>query len=108
MRYRAKTSLKFQISWQLCTLSISEDGRYSTETRTRIAMAKTAFHKRKELFTQGISLKVIKSFVKTLIWSSVFLYGAETWTLMKSDIKRLEALEMWCWRIKNAEDKYNI
>ena len=25
-------------------------------------------------------------------------YGAETWTLRKEDIRRLNALEMWLWR----------
>ena len=35
--------------------------------------------------------------VITLIWS-VTLYGAETWTIRKENIKRLEAFEMWIWR----------
>jgi len=26
------------------------------------------------------------------------LYGSETWTLQKEDIRRLEAFEMWIWR----------
>jgi hypothetical protein len=26
------------------------------------------------------------------------LYGAETWTLRKTDQKYLESPEMWCWR----------
>ena len=26
------------------------------------------------------------------------LYGAETWTLRATDLKRLESFEMWCWR----------
>ena len=26
------------------------------------------------------------------------MYGAETWTLRKADVKRLEACEMWFWR----------
>ena len=26
------------------------------------------------------------------------LYGSETWTLRKEDIRRLEAVEMWIWR----------
>ena len=26
------------------------------------------------------------------------LYGSETWTLKRDDIKRLEAFEMWVWR----------
>ena len=26
------------------------------------------------------------------------MYGSETWTLQKQDIRRLEAFEMWIWR----------
>ena len=32
-----------------------------------------------------------------MVWS-VALYGAETWTLRKEDIKKIEAFEMWIWR----------
>jgi len=35
--------------------------------------------------------------VKTLIWSVTF-YCAETWSLRKEDITRLEAFEMCIWR----------
>ena len=35
--------------------------------------------------------------VKTLVWSTL-LYGSETWTLRKEDIRKLEAVEMWMWR----------
>ena len=29
---------------------------------------------------------------------SVVLYDSDTWTLMKEDIQRLKAFEMWTWR----------
>src|SRR5215469_5110905 len=32
-----------------------------------------------------------------MVWS-VALYGAETWTLRRQDIEKLEAFEMWVWR----------
>jgi len=35
--------------------------------------------------------------VKVFVWS-VVLYGSETWTLQKEDIRQLEAFEMWIWR----------
>jgi len=35
--------------------------------------------------------------VKCYVWS-IALYGAETWTLRTVDQKRLESIEMWCWR----------
>ena len=38
-----------------------------------------------------------KRMVKAFVWS-VVLYGSETWTLQKEDIRRLEAFEIWIWR----------
>ncbi|KAJ4432217.1 hypothetical protein ANN_20833, partial [Periplaneta americana] len=38
-----------------------------------------------------------KRLVKTFV-SNVALYGAETWTLRRSEEKRIEAFEMWIWR----------
>ena len=76
---------------------LCESGRCSKEIRTRIGMAKNAFMKRKELFTRSINLNLKKRLVKSLVWS-ILLYASEAWTIMKSDINRLEAFEMWCWR----------
>ncbi len=67
---------------------ITEDGRCGTEIRTRKGMAKDAFSKRKELLTRGMSNAVKKKIVKTVIWS-IALYCAETWSLMKEDIRRI-------------------
>jgi len=44
-----------------------------------------------------MKLKLKKRIVKTLIWSTV-LYAAETQTMRKVDILRLESFEMWIWR----------
>ena len=76
---------------------MTADGRCEEEIKVRIGMAKDAFSKRKELLTQKMSVDVKKQIVKTVVWS-VALYGAETWTLRKEDIRRLNALEMWLWR----------
>src|SRR3989442_1673378 len=35
--------------------------------------------------------------VKVLMWSDV-LYECETWTLLRDEINRLKALEVWLWR----------
>ena len=47
--------------------------------------------------SHNIDRSLRKRLVKSLVWS-VLLYGAETWTLTKKDMQRLEAVEMWCWR----------
>ena len=65
--------------------------------RARIAMAKAAFNRRKQLLTGKLELGLKNKLVKSFVWS-VALYGAETWTLRKKDRKYLESFEMWCWR----------
>src|SRR6218665_2973548 len=58
---------------------------------------KDAFYKRKELLRGKLNKNLKKRIIKSMIWS-VVLYGSETWTMRKEDIKRLEAFEMWIWR----------
>ena len=49
-------------------------------------MGKDAFYKRGELLRGSLNKKLKKRMVKTLVWS-VVLYGSETWTMRKDDIK---------------------
>ena len=76
---------------------LANDERCTCEIKSRIAMAKAAFNKKKSLFTSTLYLKVRKKLVKCYIWS-IALYDAETWTLRAVDRKHLESFEMWCWR----------
>src|SRR6266516_1143529 len=76
---------------------ITEDERSHSDVKTRIAMAKDAFNKRKELLAKGLSMKLKKRMIKVLV-RPVVLYGCATWTLLQDEINRLQALEMWLWR----------
>jgi len=76
---------------------LTEDGRFTCEIKSRIAMAKAAFSKKKNLFTSKLDANLRKKLIKCYVWS-IALYGAETWTLRATDPKHLESFEMWCWR----------
>jgi hypothetical protein len=67
--------------------------RCTREIKSRIAMAKAAFNKKKNLFTSKLDLNLRKKLVKFYIWS-IALHGAETWTLWKADQKYLKRFEM--------------
>jgi hypothetical protein len=67
------------------------------EIKSKNAMAKAEFNKKKTLFTSKLDLKLRNKLVKCYIWS-IALYGAKTWTLRKADQKYLKGFEMWCWR----------
>lgn len=76
---------------------LTEDMRCTKEIKVRIAMAKEAFSKHRQLLCSKLDLKLRKRLAKCFVWS-VALYGAETWTMRKEDERRIEALEMWIWR----------
>jgi hypothetical protein len=67
------------------------------EIKSRIAVAKAEFNKKKTLFTSKVNLNLRKKLVKCYIWSTA-LCDAETWTLRKVDQTYLESFEMWSWR----------
>ncbi|PNF30904.1 hypothetical protein B7P43_G05212 [Cryptotermes secundus] len=76
---------------------LTDNGRCTCEIKSRIAMAKAAFSKKKNLFTRKLDLNLRKKLVNCYIWSMA-LYGAETWILRAVDNKHLESFEMWCWK----------
>jgi hypothetical protein len=73
---------------------ITNDARCTREIKSRIAMAKAAFNKKKTIFTSKLDLNLRKKLVKCYIWS-IGLYGAETWTLQKVDQKYLKYQKTW-------------
>jgi hypothetical protein len=73
---------------------LTDEGRCTCEIKSRTAMAKAAFNRKKKLFTSKLHLNLRKKLVKCYIWS-VTLYGAENW-MLQVDQKQLESFEMWC------------
>jgi len=76
---------------------LTNDGRCTCKIKCRIPMAKSAFNKKRVLFTNILYLELRKKPVKCYIWS-IALHGAETWTLRTLDQKHLESFEIWYWR----------
>ncbi|KAJ4430677.1 hypothetical protein ANN_19268 [Periplaneta americana] len=67
------------------------------EVKRRIALAKEAFNRKRSIFCEPLEKELRKRLVKCFVWC-VELYGEETWTLRRSEEKRIEAFEMWIWR----------
>ena len=59
---------------------------YAGEIKSKTAMAKPAFRKKKAHFVIKLAFDLMKKPVKCYIWS-ITLYGAETWTYRKADQK---------------------
>ena len=92
-----ETRIEQVVSSKYLGHTMTEDGRCEKEINSRIAQAKEAFGNRKELLTKRLAKSTKVKIVKTLVWTTL-LYGSETWTLKKEDVRKLEALEMWLWR----------
>ena len=68
----------------MCSV-ITSDARCTREIKSKIAMARTAFSKKKKsLSTSRLDLQLRKKLVKYFIWS-LALYGVETGILRKID-----------------------
>jgi hypothetical protein len=76
----------------------TSDARSKREIKSQDCRGKkTAFNRKKTLFSSKLKVNLRKELVKCYMWS-IALYGAEAWTLQKVDQKYLESFEMWCWR----------
>ena len=77
----------------------TEDLKCDKEIIRRIELARTAFESMSKILTsRNISIELRSRLTKCSIWSTL-LYGAETWTLTKVTSDKLEAFEMWLYRI---------
>ena len=77
---------------------VTEDGRSEKEIKRRIMIARSTFTNMRTLLScRGINLKIRLRAIKCYIWPTLF-YGAETWTITKSLLSKLDAFEMWVYR----------
>lgn len=73
---------------------IDNGGSSNGEIRRRIQMSKSAMTKLNKIWKgRNICRKT-----KVRLVFSIFLYGAESWTLRKTERAKIDAFEMWCWR----------
>jgi hypothetical protein len=86
--------------WNISTIfgsMIPDVVRHKCEIKSRIAMEKVAFNKKKARCTSKLDVDLRNKPVKCYIWS-IALCGAETGTVRKVDLKYMESSEMWCCR----------
>ena len=47
--------------------------------------------------TRDITLPTKVHLVKAMVFPAV-MYGCESWTVKKAELRRIDAFELWCWR----------
>lgn len=78
--------------------TISNVGGCEDEIKRRCAITRSAVERLGKIWkdrriTKNTKVRLMKSLV-----FPIFLYGAETWSLKLQDRRKIDALEMWCWR----------
>ena len=77
---------------------ITADGDYSHEIKRRLLLGrKDMTNLDSALKSRDITLPTKVHLVKALVFP-VVMYGYESWTIKKTEHRRIDAFDLWCWR----------
>ena len=77
---------------------ITVDGDCSHEIKIRLLLGrKVMTNLDSTLKSRDITLSTKIHLVKAMLFP-VVMYGCESWTIKKSECRRIDAFELWCWR----------
>ena len=74
------------------------DSDYSHEIKRCLILERKAMTNLKSILkSRDITLPTKVCLVKAMVFP-VVMYGCESWTIKKSEHRRIDAFELWCWR----------
>ena len=77
---------------------ITADDDCSHEIKRRLLLERKAeINLESTLKSKDITLPTKVHLVKAMVFP-VIIYGCESWTIKKAERRRIDALELWCWR----------
>ena len=76
---------------------ITADGDCSHEIKRHLLLGRKVMTNLDILKSRDITLPTKVRLVKTIVLPLV-MYGCESWTLKKTEHRRIDAFELWCWR----------
>ena len=77
---------------------ITADGDWSHEIKRRLLLGrKVVTNLDSILKSRDITLSTKVCLVKAMAFP-VVMYGCESWTIKKAELRRIDAFELWCWR----------
>ena len=77
---------------------ITADGDCSHEIKRRLLLGRKVMTNLDSIFkSRDITLTIKGRLVKAMVFP-VVVYGCESWTVKKAERRRIDALELWCWR----------
>ena len=77
---------------------ITADGDCSHEIKRRLLLGRKAMTNLDSILKSGdITLPTKVHLIKAMVFP-VVMYGCESWTIKKTEHRRIDAFELWCWR----------
>ena len=76
---------------------ITADGDCSQEMKRHLLLGREAMTNLDSIL-KAETLPTVGPFVKAMVFL-VVMYGCESWTIKKVERRRIDAFELWCWRI---------
>ena len=77
---------------------ITADGDYSHEIKVHLLLRRKVMTKLDSILkSRDITLPAKVCLVNAMVFP-VVMYGCESWTVKKAEHRRIDALELWCWR----------
>ena len=78
---------------------ITADGDCSHEIKRRLFLGRKVMTNLDSILkSRDTTLPKKVHLVKAMVFP-VVMYGCESWTIKKAECQRIDAFEMWCWRI---------
>ena len=78
---------------------ITADGDCSHEIKRRLLLGRKVMTNLVSIFkSRDITLPTKVRLVKAMVFP-VVMYGCESWTVKKAERQRIDAFELWCWRV---------
>ena len=78
---------------------ITADGDYSHEIKRCLILGRKAMTNLHSILkSRDITLPTKVHLVIAIVFP-VVMYGCESWTIKKAEHQRIDALQLWCWRI---------
>ena len=77
---------------------ITSDGDCSHEIKRHLLLGRKVMSNLDSIFkSRDITLPTKVCLVKAMVFP-VVMYGCESWTVKKAERRRIDAVELWCWR----------
>ena len=77
---------------------ITADGDCSHEIKRHLLLGRKAMTNLESILkSRDIALPTKVHIVKAMVFP-VVMYGCESWTIKKTEHRRIDAFELWCWR----------